>query len=652
MRSCRRPDPPKCARSLPETDRWEDFKMEILAVQAVGSLLQRACDEFSDATAIKSSAESVSFSELLLRARKVADELQAQGIGNGDVVGVLGRRSASVVAAVFGVWLSGAIVMLVDDSLPEVRRETMLNCGPARATIACANDHQVVLRPAPAGEAATAEVLKNEDCAYIAFTSGSTGQPKAIVGSHTGLSLFLEWQSGEFGIGPHDRFAHLTNLSFDVWFRDALTPLVSGATLCVPDEPHLDAAGVREFLRSEGITGFHLVPSLGKVWMNDWAESESIPSVRLSFFAGEPLDGALVRRWQSAFPHCQVVNLYGPTETTLAQHFYRVPRDVAAGIQPVGRNLPHSRTHVVGENGQLCADGVAGEIHIAADHPSYGYLVGSRIVSPFVEIGVDGEPVLAYPTGDLGRRNKDGDIEVLGRADEQIKIAGVRIELQEVRSAIQSHPSVRDVFVCAQEDRFTKVIVAVVEGEATAERQLRDYLGERLLNVMIPSIMLFLPELPKLPNGKVDRKALAETARRHVQEQGRRILEGAADPHARSVPDRLERLWLAVAGGGAGSLSDREANFFDVGGSSLTIAVLHSEIQKEFGVRFPLVRLFEHASFNAQRRFLEAMTRQPRDHSPSATSATAGAGRRRVVSARRARTRQVRQALSHRTEQG
>ncbi|WP_279616315.1 non-ribosomal peptide synthetase [Streptomyces atriruber] len=624
-------------------------------MQAVDTLLKRACEKFADATAITSPTDSMSYSELLSRAQEVADDLRARGVGSGDVVGILGRRGASAVVAVLGVWMSGAIVMLVDDALPDVRRETMLAAGPARATVDCSDGHRIALRPAAPEKDGTAAAapdklnridrLDNEDYAYIAFTSGSTGKPKAIVGSHTGLSAFLEWQSGEFGIGPHDRFAHLTNLSFDVWFRDALTPLISGATLCVPDERHLDADGVLEFLRSNGITGFHLVPSLAKVWLSGSAPTEPISTVRHSFFAGEPLDGALVGAWQDLFPDCQVVNLYGPTETTLAQHFYRVPRNPAAGIQPVGRNLPHARSHVLDENRKVCPDGTAGEIHIAADHPSHGYLVDGRMVSPFVEVEIGAERVVAYPTGDLGRRGPDGGLEILGRADDQIKIAGVRIELQEVRSAIQSHPSVRDVFVCAQEDRFTKVIIAVVEGDATAERELRDYVGGRLMSVMLPSAFLFLPELPKLPNGKVDRKALSEVARVHVEERARRAEaeRAAAAPEAgrpaRPVAERLERIWLDVAGGGAGSLTDREANFFDVGGTSLTIVVLHSELQREFGVRFPLVRLFEHASFNAQRRFLTSVTQEPHDRAPSASAATGRATRSRVLSTRRARRR-------------
>ncbi|MEV5568132.1 non-ribosomal peptide synthetase, partial [Streptomyces sp. NPDC052196] len=455
--------------------------------------------------------------------------------------------------------------------------------------------------------------LDDADYAYIAFTSGSTGKPKAIVGSHTGLAQFLRWQCAEFGIGPRDRFAHLTNLSFDVWFRDALMPLIAGATLCVPDQRHLDPDAVGEFLRGNEITGFHLVPSLGKVWLSGFAGSDPVPGVRHSFFAGEPLDGALVRSWQEHFPNCQVVNLYGPTETTLAQHFHRVPHRPAAGIQQVGPNRPGSSSHILDEHGKPCDEGLVGQIHIAADHPAHGYLVDGRIVPPFVEIDVDGEHVLAYPTGDLGRRGADGGLEVLGRADDQIKIAGVRIELQEVRSAIQAHPSVRDAFVCAQEDRFTKVIVAVVEGDASAERQLRDHLAERLMSVMVPGAFLFLPELPKLPNGKADRTALAEAARRHLEERARQAaVHAATGARGGSAAERLERVWLSVTGGGTQILADREANFFDVGGTSLTIVVLHAEIQREFGVRFPLVRLFEHTSFNAQRRFLTSLAEQPR----------------------------------------
>lgn len=614
--------------------------MERAAVQAVDTLLSRACERYADATAITSASESITFGDLLERAREVAADLEARGIGRGDVVGVLGRRSASVVVAVFGVWLAGSVVMLIDDTLPDVRRETMLRSGPVRATIACADGRHIALRPEPEPEPGSGRaVLDDADHAYVAFTSGSTGTPKAIIGSHTGLSLFLRWQSEEFSIGPGDRFAHLTNLSFDVWFRDALTPLVSGATLCVPDELHLDAAGVLDFLRSRQVTALHLVPSVGRLWTAGPAELEPVPTVRHAFFAGEPLDGALVSRWRELFPRCQVVNLYGPTETTLAQHFYRVPQSVTSGMQPVGRNLPHSRSHVLDDDKRLCADGAVGQIYIAADHPSHGYLVDGRIISPFVEIRVGDERVVAYPTGDLGRRTGRGDLEILGRADEQIKIAGVRIELQEVRFAIQAHPSVRDVFVCAQEDRFSKVIVAVVEGDEAAEPGLREYLSGRLVSVMLPSAFLFLPELPKLPNGKADRKALTELARGHVQDRARRAMRaGSPGRTAGSVSDRLERIWLTVAGSGAERLAGRESTFFAVGGTSLTIVALHTEIQAEFSVRFPLVRLFEHASFNAQRTFLEAMTKEPGGSAPSTAAAVPGAaGRRRVLSARRSR---------------
>ncbi|MEU2629429.1 non-ribosomal peptide synthetase [Kitasatospora sp. NPDC007106] len=617
--------------------------MEMFAVQAVDDLLQRACETFADATAVTTSTESLSYSDLFLRARDLAGELGAHGIGRGDAVAVLGRRSPAVIAAVFGVWLAGSVVMLVDEALPEARREAMLDTGPVRAVVVCTDGPRTRPRVEPRAGAARTDVLDDPDHAYIAFTSGSTGRPKAIVGSHTGLSLFLQWQSEEFGVGPDDRFAHLTNPSFDVWFRDALTPLISGATLCVPDAAHLDAAGVLDFLRGREITALHLVPSLGKVWTSVAAGAEPVPSLRHAFFAGEPLDAELVRRWRELFPGCQVVNLYGPTETTLAQHFYRVPADPGHGIQPVGRNLPHSRSLVLDEERRPCAPGTVGEICIAAERPSHGYLADGRIVAPFVEIEADGERITVYPTGDLGRRADGGELEILGRADEQIKIAGVRIELQEVRSAIQSHPSVRDAFVCALEDRFTKAIVAVLEGDAAAEPELRTHLGEHLMGVMVPSVFVYLPALPKLPNGKADRAALKEIAGGRLAERSRAVSESAdsrSDSRRAALPvaDRLARIWQSVAG--VGRLADRETTFFNAGGTSLTIVVLHAEIQTEFGVAFPLVRLFEHASFNAQRKFLEILLEEPGRSTPNTGAATAGAAaRRRVLTARRARSR-------------
>lgn len=596
-------------------------------------LLAQSCQKFSDRIAIETQSEFLTYSRLLDRALHIERELRSVGIGCGDTVAVLGHRSAAVISAVFATWAAGATVMLIDDALPEARKESMLAIGSPAAHVICTDTFTRVTRNETSGARnGLSKVDSSPDLAYLAFTSGSTGEPKAIAGSNAGLSHFLRWQTAEFDISPGDRFAHLTNLSFDVWFRDALTPLVGGSTLCIPPELHMDSHTFVDFVRRERITGLHLVPSLGRAWTLG-RDIEREEGLRIAFFAGEPLDAAIVAQWRSVFPASEVVNLYGPTETTLAQLFHRVPTSVQAGTALIGTNIPGSTTLIMA--GDLaCADGEVGEICIAAQYPSHGYLVDGVIESPFVTIEINGKRSTVYRTGDLGRRNVDGTFAILGRADDQIKIAGVRIELNEIRATIASHSSVRDVLVSAHDDGISKTIVAVVEGDAAREQELRIFLSERLLNVMLPSAYVYTTRLPSLPNGKLDRRAASDMARNAIAE---RRESRASKRRSGSVAERLGVVWDSVLPQRVESQSAHDISFFDAGGSSFTIVNLHLEIQDEFDLRFPLVRLFEHASFDSQRRFLEDCIEPRSVLRPRLGSTVRSVGRSSALSARKAR---------------
>ena len=216
--------------------------------------------------------------------------------------------------------------------------------------------------------------LSADDPAYIFFTSGTTGTPKGVLGRHKGLSHFLTWQKNTFGIRPDDRCAQLTSLSFDVVLRDIFLPLVSGATLCLPDESS-DAASsdILRWLNRESITSLHAVPALAQTWLGD-ADGVSLRNLRWIFFAGEALTGALVQRWRDTFPESgRIVNFYGPTETTLAKCFNIVSDPPSAGVQDIGKPLPHTQALVLNAHGGLCGVGKPGEIAIRTPFRTAGY---------------------------------------------------------------------------------------------------------------------------------------------------------------------------------------------------------------------------------------------------------------------------------------
>lgn len=565
----------------------------------VYQLLQHACRQHPELVAIECGNHSIRYAEMRDLAANIEARLELLKITGGGIVAVVGHRSIEVIAASMAVWSSARILMLIDDSLPKDRQALMLENVPPVATIQCGSDGKIVVELAhPSGIDALLptqinQIDSNADHAYIAFTSGSTGVPKAILGSHNGLSHFLQWQRSEFGIGNSDRFGHFTNLSFDVWFRDAFVPLISGATLCIPESSHISVREALEFLATRAITALHIVPSVANHWINGNPSHQAVPHLRLAFFAGEPLEGVLVRRWLDVFPACQVVNLYGPTETTLAKHFKRISHDVRDGIQAVGHPIPGSSTHILDDQFIFCPDGVQGEICIETPYCSHGYLTKGGLVSPFIETSLAGLGLRSiYRTGDLGLRKLDGDIEILGRKDDQVKINGMRIELLEIKSFLVSYPGVMDAFVCVTPDRHTKSIVAFVESGWNIADKLLKHLRNKLPSAMVPARILIRSSLPRLSNGKINRAELISLA---ISE--RQTLPVPVDVPGKSVSGRVENIWKRLLGL---DQVDHYRNFFDSGGNSLSIVELHATLESEFKIRMPLVRLFDHASLNAQ----------------------------------------------------
>ncbi|WP_213939391.1 non-ribosomal peptide synthetase [Pseudomonas sp. dw_612] len=573
----------------------KDQTPSVRTFDPVHTLVQRACKAHAKRIALCEGDGQISYGELHKTVQAIKADIQASAVVAGSIVAVIAQSSAQAITTALAVWAADCTLMLIDAGLPDERRQAMLKAVPTRAVIRCqAAAGSLIEIVEPSADAGAGVFEKSgSDYAYIAFTSGSTGKPKAIVGSHNGLSQFLVWQRSEFSITPDDRFAQFTNLSFDVWFRDVFTPLISGATVCIPEQRLLGAQAAISFIRENAITAVHVVPSIAGLWVSQQAGEPPIETLRYSFFAGEPLDAGLVTQWTNLFPGSQVVNLYGPTETTLAKHFKRLGTPLAAGIQSVGHPIEGATSFVLAEDGTVCGVGETGEICIATPYGSHGYFADGVLISPFVTGVYAPDPSLAvYRTGDIGRSGLDREIEILGRQDDQIKINGVRIDLGEVKSVMLGFPGVATVFACARTTRFTKTIIAFVESPACAVDQLLGYLRDRLPSVMLPSDVHVLVTLPRLPNGKLDRKRLTELANQPIEFTANTQLD-----QSRSVIQRLEHVWREVLDRQQVS---RTQNFFDMGGNSLSIVVLHEHLQREFNVKIPLVRLFQYSTIDSQ----------------------------------------------------
>jgi len=541
--------------------------------------------------AVEEEGRVVTYRELRARALAVAADLRAEGLAPGEAVALSGPRSADLVAGALGIVLAGGVLVPIDPALPAERRRRLRELAGARRRLDSAS--------AAGAAAADLPAVCGDDPAYVFFTSGSTGKPKPVLGRHRGLAHFLAWQRARFGVGPGERFAQLTGLSFDVLMRDVFLPLTSGATLCLPP-PGTTAAspGLPEWLAARRVTGLHAVPSVARAWLTGAPREVDLSALRYLFFAGEPLADDLVERLRRTFAVAgEIVNLYGPTETTLAKCFFPVPDPPEPGIQPLGRPLPETQALILSGD-RLHGLGEPGEIVIRTPFRSLGFLGGDSSGDRFAANPFRDDPDdLLYRTGDLGVLREDGLLEFRGRLDEQVKIRGARVEPKEVEAALRTHPDVGDVAVVARDDGpggekwlVAYVVPAIGEPEPSA-RELGLHARESLPATAVPSAFVVLGALPLTPNGKLDRAALPapSTSRPELAEP----YQPARDP----LELRLVHVWEEILGIAPVGVRD---DFFDLGGHSLLVAPLVGRIERDLGHSISLASLFEAPTVETQ----------------------------------------------------
>jgi thioesterase domain-containing protein len=413
-----------------------------------------------------------------------------------------------------------------------------------------------------------------------------------VLGRHKGLSHFLEWQRSTFGVGPRDRSAQLTGVSFDVVLRDLFLPLTSGATVCLPEEGlEVVSPGIPAWLQRSRVTLLHTVPSLARAWLDAAPAGVSLADLRCTFFAGEPLDADLVGRWRADFGVAgEVVNLYGPTETTLAKCAYRVPADPEPGVQPVGMPLPDTQALVLAGSGRLCGVGEPGEICLRTPFRTLGYLeapgggAGRFVPNPFRDDPDD----VVYRTGDRGFYREDGRLGILGRLDEQVKIGGNRVEPAGRAIVLRGHPEVHAAAVVVREDTpGDKRLVAYVvpaPGREPAQEDLAAFARDRLPEALVPSAFVTLDAIPLTLNGKLDRHALP------APRATRPALRASYVMARNAVELALVQIWEEVLGVRPVGVKD---GFFDLGGHSLRVVPLISRMEKRFGRPIPVAALLQ-----------------------------------------------------------
>ncbi|MEV0391335.1 non-ribosomal peptide synthetase [Nonomuraea sp. NPDC050643] len=564
-------------------------------------LIETVASEQPEAVAIDGPRGALSYGELLGRTRTFAGLLRELGAAPGEVVAVEGAGTPAAVTALTGALYAGCVILPIDPALSPELRDTMIDAARARFLVRADDGEwrvsdpgrRVPLPDRPSPLAAPAG-LDPRAPAYVCFTSGSTGRPKAVLGAHDSLAHFLRWQRDTFEVGHGDRMAQLTSWSFDVVLRDLFTPLVSGATLCLPGSRSRDAERVFAFARTYAITLLHVVPSLARRWLAADAAQTGVPTLRVAFFAGEPLHTDLVGDWRRRVaPGSRVVNLYGPTETTLAQCFYEVPPEPEAGPLPVGRTLPGCSASVVRPGSwHPTSPGEPGEVVLTTPYRSLGYL--GTGASTFATTPA-GEP--AYRTGDVGRWDERGLLHLLGRLDQQVKVRGVRLRPPEVERVLRGVPGVREAAVvdAADEHGSVRLVGFLVAGPALPPvRDLREAIVRELPAAAVPDEFVLLTDLPLLPNGKVDRTDLREQA-------GTRAPAKPVDAPPGDGNALVVETCRRVLGVEAVPVT---ADLFELGVDSMSAMEIAARLEDLLGGEIPLGLVFDHPTVEDISRYL------------------------------------------------
>lgn len=574
----------------------------------VHGLLRERAAAWPDAIALERGSEMLSYRELDRRSDWLAAELRKDGPGMDRVIGLVGGRSISTMVGLLAILKSDAAYLPLDPRYPQERLGFMIEDSGVKTVLSDIDTVELLpLGSARAirldelnwdGSSAVASEGRGKNLAYVIYTSGSTGKPKGVAMVHGSLVNLIEWQTAVPTFEPGQRTLQFTSLSFDVSFQEIFATWCSGGTLVLMDESlRWDPTALWRCLDQERIHRLFLPFVALQQLAEIAATSDQVPaSMREVITAGEQLQVTpKIRAMFGRMAGCRLHNHYGPSETHVVTA-YELPAAVDDWplLPPIGQPIARTTVHVLDQWHRPVRDGEPGEIYLGGACLARGYLNRPDLTAErFLPDPFSSEPgARLYRTGDLGRRLPDRNIEFLGRADDQIKIRGYRVELGEIEAVLAQHPGVRECVVVARklgtDMRLTGYVVPQA-GQELDSGSLRSFLAGRLAEYMVPGAFLILERLPLTPNGKVDRRSLPSPSTE------RQTTTEYVAPRNGTERD-LAGIWIEVLGIDKVGMRD---SFFELGGTSLGITRVHQKLSGLLRRPIEVTALFQHPTIEA-----------------------------------------------------
>jgi len=567
-----------------------------------------------EAISLREGDRTLTYHELNQRANRVAGGLIERGVRSETPVGIYMNRSIDAVVAILAVLKVGSPYVPLEISYPKHRLHLLVTICDVRIVLT----YRALKPDLPEIDC----VLLDEDMAlwgndpgklfpsisvqqpgYIIFTSGSTGLPMGVVGTHRATINRLEWMYRTYPFSFQEVCCQKTALSFVDSIWEIFGPLLRGIpNVIIPEDVLIDPKLLLDLLARERVTRIVLVPTLLRVLLDHCSDLGAwVPQLRLWTVSGEYLSADLAEKFRAAFPGARLLNLYGSSEVAGDVTCYEVNESARLDVVPIGKPISNIQLYIVDEFLEPVPIGIPGSLYVGGDCLAQGYwrrpdLTSERFIpNPF---GASLGPIFA--TGDRARWLSDGNIEYLGRLDTQTKIRGIRVELGEIEANLMAHPSIGQaaVAVTGQMPEAAQLTAYILgrDGSAPSPEELRVFLRERLPLYMVPVSFVEMAEMPLLPSGKLDRRALPEPA------TGGAAVPRAHVPPRNEVERQLAAIWAELLGMRKFSVTD---NFFDLGGNSLLAMQVLARIRRAFQVEVSVRSLFEGPSIDALGKAVE-----------------------------------------------